>query len=147
MKLPADDALQRLSTHLHGVLSTLHPLRGVDAVPVVYALSAASEEGVRHLGIPVDLVKPKASTRLRREDNLTADPRASLLIDHWVEGDWTQLWWVRAELTWDPSPRSDLVEELTTGLVTRYRQYENAPFAKVLVFQVGNVTGWTAGVG
>jgi PPOX class probable F420-dependent enzyme len=146
MKLTADDALHRLNTHLHGVLSTLHPTRGVDAVPVVYALSGASEEGVRHLGIPVDLVKPKASTRLRREDNLTTDPRASLLIDHWDEGDWTQLWWVRAELTWDAEPRAELINELTAGLVARYQQYENAPFAKVLVFQVGAVTGWAAGL-
>lgn len=144
MKLSIDESLRRLSTHLHGVLSTLHPSRGVDAVPVVYALSHANNKGAHHLGIPVDLVKPKSSTRLRREDNLAADPRASLLIDHWDEADWTQLWWIRAELTWNADPQPDLVDELTAALVARYPQYDSAPFAKVLVFRVGTVTGWSA---
>jgi PPOX class probable F420-dependent enzyme len=31
--------------------------------------------------------KPKRSTRLRRVDNLRADPRCSLLVDHYDE-DW-----------------------------------------------------------
>lgn len=153
MRLSADDALGRLTTHLHGVLSTLHPTRGVDAVPVVYALAdnnggnfsrRVGAHGAGYLGVPVDLVKPKSSTRLRREDNLEADPRASLLIDHWDADHWDQLWWVRAELRFIPSPADALLRELTAGLMTRYRQYAQAPFARILAFEVVNLSGWAA---
>ena len=70
----------------------MHPSRGVDAVPVVYATSGD------FVGVPVDRVKPKSTTRLQRERNLEADPRAALLIEHWDREDWSRLWWVRAEL-------------------------------------------------
>ena len=71
----------------------MHAERGVDAVPVVYAVD---DDG--YVGVPVDRVKPKASSRLQRERNLEADPRGTLLVEHWDRDDWSQLWWVRAEL-------------------------------------------------
>ena len=92
MRLTPDDVRQRLVAHDHGVLSTLHPERGIDSVPVVYAV-----EG-NLLGIPIDTVKPKASTNLQRETNAAADPRATLLVDQWNRDDWSQLWWVRAQI-------------------------------------------------
>ena len=63
--MDADEARERLATHIHGVLCTLHPERGPDPQPVVYAVT---DDG--HLGVPIDKVKPKASSRLKREDNL-----------------------------------------------------------------------------
>ena len=71
MRLDHDSALRLLAESDHGVLSTVHPDRGVDAVPAVYVI----DDG--YVGVPVDRVKPKASTRLQRERNLEADPRAS----------------------------------------------------------------------
>jgi PPOX class probable F420-dependent enzyme len=41
----------------------------------------------------VDRVKPKRHERLRRLDDLAADPRVALLADHYAE-DWAELWWV-----------------------------------------------------
>jgi hypothetical protein len=131
MKLAGDDALGRLSTHDHGVLCTLHPERGVDAVPVVFA-------------VPIDRVKPKASARLQREHNLQADARATLLVDHWDRDDWTQLWWVRAELHWQPDPSPEANEALAAGLAARYPQYEDRPFDRLLVFRIVGLTGWAA---
>ena len=93
MRLAEDEARARLAAHDHGVLCTVHAERGVDAVPVVYAVD---DDGF--VGVPVDRVKPKASSRLQRERNLEADPRATLLVDHWDRDDWSRLWWVRAEL-------------------------------------------------
>jgi Pyridoxamine 5'-phosphate oxidase len=93
MKLTKDEALARLAAHDHGVLCTIHPERGIDAVPVVYVNDADG-----YVGIPVDRVKPKSSLRLQRERNLEADDRATLLIEHWDRDDWSKLWWVRAEL-------------------------------------------------
>src|SRR4029453_10552195 len=92
MRLAEHEARARLTAHDHGILCTVHPERGVDAVPVVYAVDHDC------VGVPVDRVKPKASSRLQRERNLEADPRATLLVEHWDRDDWSQLWWVRAEL-------------------------------------------------
>jgi hypothetical protein len=168
MKLAATEAMNRLATHLHGVLGTVHPTRAVDVVPVVYAIStqslrdsrsqqdtsfgideqAADEDADTFVGVPIDLVKPKAHTRLQRIVNLEADPRATLLIDHWDQDDWTQLWWVRTELRWisDPSEAglSDILEDLRITLVSRYPQYRNSPFADILVFRIAAVSGWSA---
>ena len=33
---------------------------------------------------------------MRRLANIAANPRVSLLVDHY-DADWTQLWWVRAD--------------------------------------------------
>lgn len=117
----------------------MHAVRGVDAVPVTYALDRG------YVGIPVDLVKPKSSTRLQRERNLEADPRATLLIEHWEADDWSTLWWVRAELLWQGDDAADRAVGLAAGLAARYPQYRDHPFARLLVLRVVAVTGWTAG--
>src|SRR5256885_5647014 len=57
------------------------------------ALPICLEDG--YVGVPIDRVKPKASLRLQRERNLEADPRATLLVEHWDRSDWSRLWWVR----------------------------------------------------
>jgi hypothetical protein len=138
MRLSADEALTRLAAHDHGVLSTVHPDRGVDSVPCVFAVVDG------FVGVPVDIVKPKSSTVLQRERNLAADPRAALLVDHWHPHDWSRLWWARAELTWLASPTDAQVEALAMALAARYQQYADRPFARVLLFRVGDVTGWSA---
>ena len=138
MRLTEEDARARLAAHDHGVLCTLHPERGVDAVPVVYAVDA---EG--YVGVPVDRVKPKASSRLQRERNLTTDPRGALLVEHWVREDWSRLWWVRAELRFqtDAAGRD---AALADQLARRYPQYRDQPFDGVLVLLIVGVTGWAA---
>ncbi|MFC0315459.1 pyridoxamine 5'-phosphate oxidase family protein [Gordonia phosphorivorans] len=140
MAPPDERAWRRLADGDHAVLATVHPARGVDAVPVVYAV----HDG--HVGIPIDLIKPKSSTRLQRERNLAADPRATLLVEHWDADDWTRLWWVRAELRWvgeDAAGREDALAEL---LEQRYAQYAGRPFARILVLRVVRLTGWSAAV-
>jgi Pyridoxamine 5'-phosphate oxidase len=141
MRLAGDDARARLAAHDHGVLCTVHAERGVDAVPVVYALD---DDG--YLGVPVDRVKPKAAGRLQRERNLEADPRAALLVEHWHRGDWSRLWWVRAELRWEPDVAAAREADLAGRLEAAYTQYQHQPFTRVLVLRVVGVTGWAAAV-
>jgi hypothetical protein len=138
MRLAQDEARARLAAHDHGILCTVHAERGVDAVPVAYVVD---DDG--YVGVPVDLVKPKASLRLQRERNLEADPRATLLVEHWDPGDWSKLWWVRAELRWqgDADVRA---ADLAALLAGRYLQYRDQPFARVLVLRLVSVTGWAA---
>jgi PPOX class probable F420-dependent enzyme len=137
MRLTEQDALARLAAHNHAILCTSHPERGIDAVPVCFAVNGDD------VGVPIDRVKPKASSRLQRERNLEMDPRATLLVEHWDSDDWSQLWWVRAELRWD---RDAAVRQSTLSglLAERYAQYRDQPFSQVLVLQIVGVSGWTA---
>jgi len=139
MRLAEAEARARLAAHDHGILCTVHAERGVDAVPVAYAMD---HDG--YIGVPVDLVKPKASTRLQRERNLEADPRATLLAEHWDADDWSRLWWVRAELRWQSDADTGQALSLAARLAERYPQYRDQPFARVLVLRIVSVSGWAA---
>lgn len=139
MRLAPDEAVARLVAHSHGVFCTLHPERGVDAVPCIYAA-----DGQGRLGVPVDTVKPKAAGLLQRERNLVADPRATLLVEHWDREDWSRLWWVRAGLRHDPEPDPAVADALGDLLARTVPQYRDRPFARVMVLQVVAVTGWAA---
>jgi PPOX class probable F420-dependent enzyme len=138
MRLAEHEARARLAAHDHGILCTVHAGRGVDAVPVVYVLD---DHG--YVGVPIDRVKPKASSRLQRERNLEADPRGALLVEHWDRDDWSRLWWVRAELRWqgDGAGRE---AALAGRLAERFAQYRDRPFDRVLVLRLAGVTGWAA---
>jgi PPOX class probable F420-dependent enzyme len=140
MRLAEAEARARLAAHDHGILCTVHAHRGVDAVPVVYVVGDDDDS----VGVPVDLVKPKASTRLQRERNLEADPRATLLVEQWNHDDWSQLWWVRAELRWEGDADDGRTAALATQLAGRYEQYRDQPFARVVVLRIVGVTGWSA---
>ena len=139
MKLTIELARTQLLKEFHGVLSTIHPDRGPDAVPVVYVLN--NDDLV---GIPIDTVKPKTSTRLQRERNLAADPRGVLLVQMWDQHDWSKLWWVRADLEWVAEPQPEDSVALSSLLAARYEQYRDEPFSDVLVFRIVNLTGWSA---
>jgi PPOX class probable F420-dependent enzyme len=139
MRLTATEAWARLAAHDHAVLCTVHAERGVDAVPVVYVVD---EDG--YVGVPVDRVKPKSSSRLQRERNLEADPRAALLVEHWDRDDWSRLWWVRAELRWQGVAPAARGEELAARLALAYPQYHDQPFTRVIVLRIVGVSGWAA---
>ncbi len=136
----AGDARARLVVADHGVLSTVDADSGVHAVPVCFAVVDDL------VAVPIDTVKAKRATVLRRSVNTAADPRATLLVDHWDRHDWQQLWWVRADLTRVDESALDpaVVRRLEAGLRDRYPQYRDAPFAGVLVFHVDRLTGWSA---
>jgi PPOX class probable F420-dependent enzyme len=139
MRLTQDDARARVAEHDHGILCTVHPERGVDAVPVVYAV-----DGEGYLGVPIDRVKPKATSALQRIRNLEADPRATLLIEQWDPVDWSRLWWVRASLRWQGDDEPDRAAALAGRLAARYPQYREQPFDRVLVLHILDLTGWAA---
>jgi hypothetical protein len=124
MRLDPDDARARLAAHDHGILCSVHAERGVDAVPVAYAVD---EYG--YVGVPIDTVKPKASSRLQ-----------------WDRDDWSQLWWVRAELRWQ-GKNANREKTLAVRLADRYPQYRDQPFTRVLVLRIVDVSGWAAGSG
>ncbi|HEX2647684.1 MAG TPA: TIGR03668 family PPOX class F420-dependent oxidoreductase [Candidatus Dormibacteraeota bacterium] len=106
-------------------------------VPICFALERNT------LYFAVD-AKPKRTTKLKRLKNVAANPRVSVLVDHY-EDDWSRLWWVRVdgaahELT-DPAAARSAVDLL----VKRYSQYRRArPGGPVVAITIESITGWTA---
>jgi PPOX class probable F420-dependent enzyme len=117
------------------VLGTVDPRRGVHLVPVVFALVGD------RLAVPIDDVKPKRSTRLRRLMNLEGDPRASLLADGRSD-DWDALWWVRADLTFTGVEDPDSWQ---SALAARHGEYRaEGSVHAVLAFRIDGLVGWAA---
>jgi PPOX class probable F420-dependent enzyme len=135
MDLDSGTCIERLQAADHGVLATLHAVRGVDAVPVVFAMQS------RRILIPVDTVKPKRSTALQRIRNLEADPRCALLVEHY-SADWDQLWWVRAH---GRAEIRDVNPSVLEALAFRHPRYRVAgSIVSVVTLTLESVTGWTA---
>ena len=139
MRLAAGRCEDLLRASDHGVLTTLHPDRGVDAVPTCFVVDPAA----RAVAIPIDRVKPKSSVDLQRTRNLDHDPRAALLCEHWDRSEWSTLWWVRTSMVRaavDPDGRA----EFESLLRLKYSQYEDHAFADLLAFRITEIVGWSA---
>ena len=101
-------------------LATTGPDGRVDLVPITFAL-LGQPDAVRVV-TAVDH-KPKTTRQLRRLDNVRSHPEVGLLIDHYDDEDWQQLWWVRITGT---ARVLDAEEDLTwrvDALVAKYPQY------------------------
>ena len=111
-----DARVARLATH--------NPSGAIDLVPVTFA---AIDD--RTITTAVDH-KPKRTTRLQRLDNIRADHRVTVLVDHY-DDDWSTLWWVRlrgtAEVDESPS------DERLAPLVAKYAPYREIPPAGPLI--------------
>jgi PPOX class probable F420-dependent enzyme len=84
--------------------------------------------------------KPKRTRRLRRLENIEANPAVEVVIDHY-EDDWSQLWWVRmrgtARIVQDPR-----AVEL---LADKYPQYrERPPAGPVIAIEIEERSEWTS---
>ena len=92
--------------------------------------------------------KPKATRRLARLADLAADPRATVLADHYDDRDWSALWWVRADgsarvLEDTSAPEAARALDL---LAARYAQYrERRPDGPVVALDIKRIRGWSAG--
>jgi PPOX class probable F420-dependent enzyme len=136
MRMNPIDCRKRLNSSMFGVLGTVDPDSGTHLVPVVFAVSGSD------LVVPIDTVKPKAATQLRRVSNLRTDARASLIVDHRSD-DWTELWWVRADLGF--AGMMVYSDEWASRLVSRYPQYRPAGAVEsLLMFTIRSMSGWTA---
>jgi PPOX class probable F420-dependent enzyme len=70
--------------------------------------------------------KPKSTVELRRLENITANPSASLLVDHYVE-DWSALWWIRVDGVARIVRTGVEYDRALTELTTKYEQYTREP--------------------
>ncbi|MCM4082873.1 TIGR03668 family PPOX class F420-dependent oxidoreductase [Paractinoplanes hotanensis] len=114
-------------------LATVGPDGAPHLVPIVFALVTDD--------VIVSAVdgKPKRSRALKRLANIAAEPRVSVLADHY-EQDWSRLWWVRADGVARVLPA---YAEGLEALVERYPQYVQAPPAGPFVeITVGSWSSW-----
>ena len=70
--------------------------------------------------------KPKRSPRLKRLDNIRANPRVEVLVDHY-EDDWSSLWWVRLRGRAFVVDDGEELERALEALAAKYRQYRVEP--------------------
>jgi PPOX class probable F420-dependent enzyme len=93
--------------------------------------------------------KPKsvAPSRLRRVKNVRANPRAALLIDHYVE-NWRQLWYVLLSGRARVIDRGAEQRRAITALRRKYAQYRTsvplAADALVIAIDVRRLRHWRA---
>ena len=66
--------------------------------------------------------KPKRTTKLRRLANIAANPRVSVLADHY-EDDWGRLWWVSLRGRARVLDTGEEAERALRLLVDKYEQY------------------------
>ncbi len=90
--------------------------------------------------------KPKTTRALRRLANVAVNPRVALLVDHYDDGDWSRLWWVRADGVGRVlDAREPEAQDAITLLVGRYAAYRGQPPAgPVLAVDVDRWSSWSA---
>ena len=118
-------------------LATVGADRRPHIVPICFALHDQT------LYFAVD-AKPKKTTNLKRLRNIAANPKVSLLIDHY-EDDWDGLWWIRIDGQARVVTEEAEVERALQLLAERYVQYQAAkPAGPVVAVSIEAMTGWSA---
>jgi PPOX class probable F420-dependent enzyme len=118
-------------------LATVTPLGAPHLVPVTFVLDGDT------VWWAVD-DKPKRSRALARLANIAAEPRVSLLVDHY-EADWRALWWVRADGVASVADGRAEVEHALALLAARYEPYRlQRPRGPVVRVDVTRWRWWPA---
>ncbi|MCL2795281.1 MAG: TIGR03668 family PPOX class F420-dependent oxidoreductase [Microbacteriaceae bacterium] len=137
MKLTQAEARSRLGTARVARLATLSGGGAPHLVPITFALDGDD------LYTAVDH-KPKTTRRLRRLDDIAADPRVAVLADQYRE-DWDALWWVRVEGRATVITDAGAMRRPVDALVERYEQYRaQRPLGPVIAIRIERWTGWAA---
>ena len=118
-------------------------LADIEATPPHVQLEQALFE-VKRVIVGQDRLVERLVTALRRLANVAANPRVAALVDHY-EGDWSALWWVRADglavVTEDPSA----VDRAVGLLREKYEQYRTVDVhGPVIEVSVHAWRGWSA---
>jgi PPOX class probable F420-dependent enzyme len=126
---------QRFAAARVARLATVDDTGAPHLVPVVFALVG----DVIHSAVDG---KPKRHRALRRLANIAHEPRVSVLADHYDDGDWSRLWWVRADGVARVHEASPVA---LAALTAKYPQYVTAPPAgPFLEIAVRRWAAWTA---
>ncbi|MGB8407123.1 MAG: TIGR03668 family PPOX class F420-dependent oxidoreductase [Mycobacterium sp.] len=116
MTAPSFDGPAQFAAAPLAVLATAAPDGQPHLIPVVFAVS----HDVLYTAVDA---KRKSTQHLRRLANIAANPKVSLLVEHYSD-DWNQLWWVRAD---GNATLHDSGDEMAIGyslLRAKYPQYD-----------------------
>lgn len=135
-----EEAVSRLRSARVGRLATVTPEGRPHVVPFVFAIV---QDGPALRAYWAVDHKPKRSSRIRRLENLEANPAAEVLVDGYDE-DWERLWWVRAagsgRVVESDAERSIALE----ALGAKYPQYEvDPPEGPFVAIELERVTSWS----
>jgi PPOX class probable F420-dependent enzyme len=129
-------ARAQFATADHAYLATADSNGRPHLVPIGFALDGDT------IYTAVD-AKPKRTTSLKRLANIAANPQVSVLTDHYEPGDWSQLWWARADGTAEILDQHAHAVEL---LKERYEPYRTSPpVGPVIAIAVSRWSGWSGG--
>jgi len=119
-------------------LGTTSPTGRVELVPITFALlDGRIVTAVDH--------KPKTTTRLKRLDNVRANPEVGVLVDHYDDTDWDALWWVRVRGLAEVVERGARHRAAVEALAAKYPQYRGrAPEGPAIVVEPLRWQWWSA---
>jgi PPOX class probable F420-dependent enzyme len=131
------DAAESFAAAPVAVLATVDSESVPHVVPVVFAVSG----GVVYTAVDA---KRKTTRRLRRLANIAANPRVSMLVDHY-DDDWSQLWWVRVDGLAEVHESGDQMAIGYAALRQKYLQYERIALdGPVVTVDVQHWSSWQA---
>lgn len=138
------DTVEAFAAAPVAVLATVGTDGAPHTVPVVFAVQARTDDtGGVTVYTAVD-AKRKTTHKLRRLANIAANPRVSMLVEHY-DVDWAQLWWVRAD---GLASVHDHGEAMATGyalLRRKYPQYERIALnGPVVSIEIDHWASWHA---
>jgi PPOX class probable F420-dependent enzyme len=132
----AEKARARFTTARVARLATADAAGCPHLVPIAFAVDGDTVYSA------VD-AKPKRTKALRRLANVRENPAVSLLVDHWDEDDWGELWWARADGTGrvlgPEEPEARRAVELLRDRYPRQRAT-----GEILAVTVERWSGWSA---
>jgi PPOX class probable F420-dependent enzyme len=118
-------------------LASLDAKRRPHVVPICFVLSGDV------LYSAVDR-KPKRSPRLKRPENIRANPGVTVLVDHY-EDDWSRGWWVRLRGQGRVVGGCQERDRALALLAEKYPQYRaEPPVDAVIAIDLDEWLGWHA---
>jgi PPOX class probable F420-dependent enzyme len=113
-------------------LATVRPDGSPRVVPICFALDGDT------LYSAVD-EKPKRTRHLARLDDIEAEPRVEVVVDHY-DDDWTRLWWVRLRGRARVEQHNQRALELLTAKYPEYGDWP--PQGPFIVVEIEQRTEW-----
>ncbi len=142
VRMTSEQCLQQFVDARVARLATVNAAGAPHLVPVTFAVidTVPTDSAAPLVVFAVDH-KPKATTALRRLDNIAANPRVAFLVDRY-DDDWDRLWWVRADANAAVIDGEYRLRAIA-ALRAKYPQYELvAPHGVVVGAAVHRWSGW-----
>ena len=132
-----DEARLCLTSARVATLATARSSGEIDLVPITFAVAGNQLVSV------VDH-KPKTTPHLRRLENITGNPRVTVLA-HSYEEEWDRLWWVRVRGTARTTAFGPDHRDAVRLMVDKYPQLvDTPPTGPVIILEIDEWLGWTA---